>query len=141
MARSALQWLWATFGVVAVVAGSLSLVLGSAVQPEAGTVSPSMESELRYYAAWYVVAGVLALRTLSRIESETATIRILCAGLFAGGAARAVAAAQVGTPPAILVFLMVVELVLPLVVVPWQAAVARAERTGTRARTWGGGSR
>ncbi len=123
--RRTLQVLWCAFGAVAAVSGFLSLAFGSAVQPEAGSVSPSMESELRYYAAWYVVVGVLALRTVPRIASETATIRILCAGLFAGGAARAVAASQVGTPPPILVFLMVIELVLPLVVIPWQAAVAR----------------
>ena len=122
-----LKWLWATFGVVAVVFGSLSVVFGSAVQPEAGTVSPSVESELRFYAAWYVVAGVLALRTVPRIASEGTTIRVLCAGLFLGGAARLVAALRVGWPPAFLVVLMVLEFVIPAVVVPWQAAVARGK--------------
>lgn len=119
-----LQWLWATFGVVAVVFGSLSVVFGSAVQPEAGTVAPGVESELRFYAAWYVVAGVLALRTVPRIASEGTTIRVLCAGLFVGGAARLVAALRVGWPPAFFVVLMVLEFLIPAIVVPWQAAVA-----------------
>ncbi len=123
--RWALQALWGTFGVVAVIAGSMSVALGSAVQVDAGTVSPSMESELRFYAAWYVVAGVLALRTVPRIAVERATIRILCAGLFVGGAARLVGAIVVGWPPTMLVVLMALEFVIPAVVVPWQAAVAR----------------
>lgn len=126
MMRRALQVLWGTFGIVAVVAGALSVFFGSAVQPEAGPVSPSVESELRYYAAWYVVAGLLALRTVPRIEAHAATIRLACAGLFLGGIGRAIGALVVGTPPGMLVFLMVVELVLPVIVVAWQAGVARA---------------
>ena len=52
------------------------------------TAPASLDSELRYFAVWYVMAGVLVLRAVRRIEAETTLIRIVGAALFAGGCVR-----------------------------------------------------
>ncbi len=133
MSRRGLQLLLTVLGLVAVTFGTLSALLG-AVSVEGVVEAPaSLDSELRYYAVWYVMAGVLVLRTVRRVEAETTLLRIVCAALFAGGAVRLLSIASVGTPHAAYLWLMGLELGLPVVIVPWQAAVARRRLTRGRA--------
>ncbi len=119
-------------GAVALTAGLVSVVLGAASVAGAGTPTPSLDSELRFYAAWYAVAGALALRASVRVESETFTVRAIAAGFFLAGCGRALSFAFVGRPHVVAVVLMVIELVIPFVLIPWQAAVARGAEGGQR---------
>lgn len=125
MARRGLQATLTLFGLVALVFGSLSLLFGGAFVLGAGTVSPSLDSELRYYAAWYAAAGVVALRAARRVETEGRTIRALSAALFIGGCGRVISLVVVGTPHPVSMVLLGLELGLPLLLVPWQGSLAR----------------
>lgn len=125
MARRGLQATLTLLGLVALVFGSLSVVFGGELVLGAGTVSPSVDSELRYYAAWYAVAGVVALRAALRVETEGRTIRALSAALFLGGCGRVISLIATGTPHPVSLVLMGLELGLPLVLVPWQASLGR----------------
>ncbi len=111
--------------MVAVVAGTLTVVLGIESVVGAGDASASLDSELRFYAAWYVLAGILLLRTVRRVESEALIIRLVFATLFVTGLARVISIVVVGTPHVFALVLLALELVLPTVVIPWQAMVAR----------------
>jgi hypothetical protein len=62
------------------------------------------------------------------IESETTVIRILFVGLFLGGCARLLSLAAVGRPHSFFLILLGLELLIPVVVIPWQAALARRAR-------------
>lgn len=108
-----------------VVAGAATVLLGAASVPDEGIVTPDVDTEMRFYAVWYVVAGVLLLRAVARVEAETWLIRVVAAGFFAAGCARILSWAVVGKPHASAIVLMVVELVLPVVIVLWQAVVGR----------------
>jgi hypothetical protein len=131
MSRRGLQLLLTMLGLGAVTFGALTAVLGAVSVEDVVTAPASLDSELRYYAVWYVAAGVLVLRAVRRVEAERTLIRIVFAALFAGGSVRLLSIAAVGTPHAVYLWLMGAELALPLVIVPWQAAVARrAGRTG-----------
>lgn len=112
-------------GAVALAFGALSLLTGGASVPDGGNVSASVDSELRFYAAWYTAAGVLLLRAVRRVESEGTTIRTICAVFFIAGCARILSIIMAGVPHPVFLALMVAELVIPALVVPWQAAVAR----------------
>ena len=125
MGRRGLQVILAIIGVVAVTAGGLTVLLGADSLIGAGAASPTIDSELRFYAAWYVIAGALLLRSVRRVESEAVIIRAVCAGLFLGGSGRLVSLIAVGTPHPVAMVLMGLEFAIPLVIVPWQAAVAR----------------
>jgi hypothetical protein len=124
MSRRALQATLAILGVTAVTFGGLTVLTGAAGVLAGGPVSASVDSEMRFYAAWYLAAGVLLLRTVARVESEGPTIRTICAVLFLAACARVVSFVAVGAPHPVFVVLMAIEFAIPVVVVPWQAAVA-----------------
>jgi hypothetical protein len=125
MARRGLQVTLTILGSVALVLGALTVLTGGATVPEAGDVSASVESELRFYAAWYVAAGIVVLRTVRRVESAGGTIRAVSAALVLGGLGRLVAIIAVGRPHPVFLALMALEFAIPALIVPWQAAVAR----------------
>src|SRR5688572_21994742 len=108
-------------GVVAVAAGLWGVVTGGDGVLDHGEFSNEVDSEFRFFAAWYVAGGVFAFRAARQPADETVTIRILFGALFLAGCGRALALVTVGAPHPSQVMLMVTELVLPVVVIPWQA--------------------
>jgi len=124
MGRRGLQAFLMFLSLGAMTFGGLTAVLGAVSVEGVVTAPASLDSELRYYAVWYVMAGVLVLRAVRRIEAETTLIRIVGAALFAGGCVRLLSILSAGAPHAVYLWLMGGELVLPLVMVPWQAAVS-----------------
>jgi hypothetical protein len=123
--RKGFQVLLGVLGTVMIVAGSLTLLFGASIVPGEGNVSPDVDSEMRFYAVWYVVAGALLLRTIPRVELETGVIRLIAAAFFVAGCARALSWAVEGRPSSFAIALMVVELVIPFVVFWWQLVLAR----------------
>ncbi|MGQ0802385.1 MAG: DUF4345 domain-containing protein [Actinomycetota bacterium] len=113
-------------GIVAVAAGGHTVLTGGDSVPEPRRRSAGIDSELRFYAAWYVVAGVLLLRAVHRVEAETVIVRAVGAAFLLAGSARLLSLVTVGRPHAFALVLMVMEFVIPVVIVPWQAAVARS---------------
>ena len=65
--------------VVMLVAGSLSVVFGASSVLDSGDVTADVDSEMRFYAVWYVVAGAFLMRSTRRVEAETWTIRWVAA--------------------------------------------------------------
>jgi hypothetical protein len=128
MTRRGLQIVLRILGAVAFILGSLTVVIGGDSVVGGGDVSPTIDSELRFYAAWYAAAGVVLLRTAPRVESAGPTIRFFCVVLFICGIARLLSLITVGTPHPIALVLMILEFVIPALIIPWQAAVARRTR-------------
>lgn len=122
--RVGLQAVLALLGGVAVTFGLLTVVTGAASVPAGGAVTASVDSELRFYAAWYVAAGATLLWAAPNIDRAGTVLRLVCATLWLAAAGRIVSLAAVGRPHGVFVVLLAVEIVIPLVVVPWQAAVA-----------------
>jgi hypothetical protein len=108
------------------VAGGQTVLAGGDSVLDHGDVSAGVDSELRFYAAWYVVAGALLLRSVPRVETEALIVRAFGAAFFLAGSARLLSLVTVGRPHAFALVLMVLEFVIPVVIVPWQAAVARS---------------
>lgn len=127
--RRGLQVVVTVLGVVALVFGLLGVMTGGAGVLDGGHVSANVDSELRFFAAWYAGAGVLLLWVRTRVERETAVIRGVCAFLFLAAVGRVVSIISVGVPHTAFVALMIVEFAIPAIVIPWQAAVAAGERT------------
>ena len=121
----ALQIFLCVLGSVAVVAGLSTVFLGVDSVLGAEEVSGTVDSEMRFFAVWYAAAGVVLLRAVPRVESERKTIAAVAVLFFIAGCARALSWLVVGRPHAGAITLMVIELALPIVILPWQAAVAR----------------
>ena len=140
--QRALQLTLAVLGTVAVVFGLQTVLFGAGSVLGAGRISPNVDNELRFYAAWYVGAGALLLASVRRVEAATATVRGVAAVLLLAASGRLLSILTVGQPHPGQVALMIVEFAIPAAIVPWQAAVARrrassrwpAPRTGWSGR-------
>ncbi|MPZ71317.1 MAG: DUF4345 domain-containing protein [Actinobacteria bacterium] len=133
-----LRVLLTLIGVVAMVAGTVSVLFGAAVIPAHGEVSASVDSEMRFYAVWYVAVGVVALRAAPRIEESGAIVGGLAAAFGAAGLARALSWAMVGRPHFTTLVLMVVELALALVLATLRSTAGSPVRRATPPEPPGG---
>ncbi len=111
-------------GVVATAAGLHTVVVGARSVPGRGTTDPSVESELRFYAAFYVGYGLVALRVAPRADRDTTAVRALAGVLFLAGLARAGGWVAVGKPHPAQRALLAIELAAPPAIVGLQARVA-----------------
>jgi hypothetical protein len=107
-------------GVVATAAGLHTVIAGARSIAHQRTANPSLESELRFYAAFYVAYGVVALRVAPRADRDVAAVRALAAALFLAGLARAGGWLAVGRPHGLQRGLLVIELAAPPIVIAWQ---------------------
>jgi len=126
MTRRGLQIAVTVLGCVALIFGLLGVLTGVDGVFHGGHASASVDSELRFFSAWYAGAGALLLWVRGRVDTETTIIRGVCLFLVLGAAGRVLSIISVGSPHALFLFLMAVEFVVAAVIVPWQAAVARA---------------
>lgn len=125
MARRGLEVFLTILGTVAVVSGTLTVFTGGSLVPDGAMVSPNLDSELRFHAAWYVAGGLIALRAARRVESEGTAVRLFCGALFLAGAGRVLSLITIGPPHPFFLALLALEFALPVIIVPWQASVAR----------------
>lgn len=121
----ALQLTLLALAAIPLVTGVFSLALGTDSLPDSGEATASVESEFRFLTVWWIGAGIFLASLSRRIEHRTLELRIVCALLFTSGVARIVAIVDEGRPHSTQFGLMAVELTLPVVLVVWQARVAR----------------
>jgi hypothetical protein len=102
-------------GGVAVVAGLHQLLTGSAGvvghRPAGSAGERNVDSELRFYGAWYATAGALMLRA-SAGPLDRRTTRVLGAGWLLAATGRALSLRAVGRPHPLLLALGAAEVAL-----------------------------
>jgi hypothetical protein len=142
MEKRILQGLMITLGVAAIIIGSMIFVLGGGITGHltevtfnsltgvnhylTGPYSPTVESEMRFYAPFWIAYGGLLIYVARDLASRGFWIPLLCAVFFAGGAGRAISFFTSGPPHPAFTVLMVIELVLPLVFIALWARVRSA---------------
>jgi len=122
--RGALRAVFYLGGAVATVAGLHTVIAGAKSIPRQKLSNPSVEGELRFYAAFYVAYGLVALRVAPRADRDTATVRALAGALLLAGLGRAGGWLAVGRPHRLQIALLVIELGAPPPIVAWQARLA-----------------
>ena len=123
--RTALQGVLAGVGTVAVAAGLQGVVRGGAGVHQGGEVSANVDSELRFFAAWYVVAGGMAFRAAAEPERHTAAVQACAAGFGLAAVGRILSWRRLGAPSPVFQGLLAAEVALAAGLVPWQRRVAR----------------
>jgi hypothetical protein len=113
-------------GAVATFEGVRGVVQGARQVVAGGPVSSNVDSEYRFYSAWYAVFGLLLLGAARRPEHEARLVRAGAGGFLLAATGRVLSARTVGPPHRLQRALMAIEFVLPAVLVPWQARVAGA---------------
>ena len=97
--------------------------------PASGPWPPTMDSELRFYAALWGAYGLVALQTAWRPQQALRRAPWLAAIFFAGGVGRVLSRVSVGPPHPFFTLLMVIELSLPaLMTLLWLGARAAQRR-------------
>ena len=125
--RKSLQVFLLLLGAVACGAGLLTVLTGAATIVGAGEASPSLDSELRFYAAWYVVAGVFILRAARAPEGHPGVIVAVAGAFGLAATARVLSWLSVGRPSGFAVALIVIEYLIAAGLPPWHRAAARAQ--------------
>ena len=99
--------------------------------PASGHWPPSMDSELRFYAALWGAYGIVLITTAVDLTRHMNRVPWLAIVFFAGGAGRVVSHVQLGAPHPFFVLLMASELLLPvLILVLWLGVRRRAHHPG-----------
>ena len=108
-------------------AGIVELVLQNNIELT-GFTSADVDSELRFYAVFWIAYGVILVRTSRSSDLTTRTVPILVGLFFTGGVGRLLSFLSVGQPHTLFIALMIVELVLPvLMIILWQLGRRKAE--------------
>ena len=102
-----------TAGVVATLAGSHQVVTGvrgvRGAGAGAGVVDPNVDSELRFYAGWYAVAGLVMLVAAERPRVDRSLRPLVELGWLAAVASRLLSTRAAGRPDALFVGLGALE--------------------------------
>ena len=120
-------------GCVAVATGALVVAKGSqAIPGAAAPLGPSEDSVMRFYATWWVAAGLVMVRAAREPGKNAGAVDAIAATTFAGGLARLLAARRSGRPHPLFRALTVLELTVPpiLIVARRLSADAKSERGG-----------
>lgn len=120
MGERGLQRVLAAIGGVATVFGLLGVAKGAAGVRNGGAVSASVDSELRFFASWYAVLGLLTLRAARQPEAEAVLVRACAGGFFLAACGRVLSMRAVGPPDPLFKALAAVEFAIPAVVLPLQ---------------------
>ena len=104
---------------VALLAGTKSLVVGAREVPGAGLVTASVDSEYRFYAAWYPVLGVMLAASARETEIDHRVVRALASGLGLAVTGRLLSMRSLGRPARSQLGLLATEVVLALGLPPW----------------------
>jgi Domain of unknown function (DUF4345) len=127
-ARRVVRGLLRGSALAALATGTAVVARGSAAVPDGGAVSPSTDSVLRFYAAWWAGAGGLMWSVAAAPERHPAVVRAIAATTFAGGIARLLALRGGGAPHPLFRALTVVELVAPPVLLAAQRRLDTSSR-------------
>jgi hypothetical protein len=100
-------------GLTATLTGIFAVLTGSSGQVGGTQAAPSVESELRFFAAFWIAYGAAALYVAPRAVREIHAVRALALFLFLGGIARAIAWIADGRPNTLFIVLLALELLLP----------------------------
>ena len=115
-------------GAIPTVTGVASLLGGTSIVRGAGSVPANVDSEHRYYAAFWTALGPVLWHTALHPERHRARIDAVSTTVFAGGAARLLSARQAGRPHPAYLGLAAAELVLPVAMTGWQRGWWRRRR-------------
>jgi hypothetical protein len=122
---SALRSVLATVGTVAVVAGLDGVLRGASGVHDGGPASANVDSELRFFAAWYAVAGALALKAARDPAEDPLAVQACAAGFGLAAVGRVLSWRRLGAPNPLFRGLLAAEVALAAGLVPWQRRLAR----------------
>ena len=121
--KRGLQIALGVFSLIPVAFALLGFVHGAGrLSPEGVTVD--LDNQYRYFSGMYLVVSFMLWSIIPSVEKRGRTLLLISAAIFIGGLGRVVSYMTMGAPSQDLVVGMGIELVVPVIFVLWQRAVA-----------------
>jgi hypothetical protein len=121
--KRGLQVFLGVFSLIPVIFALLGFLAGAGrLSPEG--VAVDLDNQYRYFSGMYLVVAFLLWSIIPAIEKHGRTLFLISASIFIGGLGRVVSYMTMGAPSQDLMVGMGIELVVPVVFVVWQRAVA-----------------
>lgn len=114
MKRMTETW-FVVFGLTCAGIGVAHLVFGSSSIIGGGSVNPTIDSDLRFFALLFAAYGLTFVWCAADVYRRANVVNVLGAIFFAGGLARLLSWAVSGRPNWFYVLMIPVELLIPLV--------------------------
>ena len=108
-------------GLVPIVAGLSTVILGSESVPAAGDPNANLESELRFYSVWWIGAGLFLIWLAPRVHERATELRVFCALLALAATSRLFAVLDTDWPSTQQIVLMAIEYALAVLFPVWHA--------------------
>ena len=141
MSKLFLKAILALLGIIAISIGLSMMVLGANATGQffAGLIntafsqttklnglsSPNVDSELRFYAVFWIAYGVFLVDTARDLNKKIARIPVLAGLFFIGGIGRLLSWFSVGEPHLLFKNLLAIELGLPVMMIVLWFAILR----------------
>lgn len=118
-------------GLVPLFLGGTGMLAGASAmvtEPELSALPAinALDSQYRYLAGVYVAVGLMILWSAGDVKGRAALMRFAMLGWFIGGCARGLSWMTVGEPADWQVSGMGIELVVPVVILLWQAKLLKS---------------
>lgn len=110
--------------VIPIATGVIAFLGGSDAIIDSGEVTPTVESELRFYSVWWIGVGLYLAAIARRPLERGRELRIVAGLLFLAGIGRMLAVIDTDWPHGMYVVFMAIELTLPVLIVVWHARLA-----------------
>ncbi len=81
-------------------------------------ISTTIDSELRFYSVFWIAFGVITTRAGLSLPKDIRLVPILLTLFFIGGLGRVLSVINEGVPHDLMIFLMAVELIIPIIGLP-----------------------
>ena len=141
MSKLFLKAILALLGIVAISIGLSMMLLGanatgqffaslintafSQTTKMDGFSSPNVDSELRYYAVFWIAYGLVLVDTVRDLSRKIGRVPVLAGLFFAGGLGRTLSWLSVGEPHLLFKSLLAIELGLPVLMIVLWFAITR----------------
>ena len=112
-------------GSVATVAGARGVLVGAAENPGPTDVAANVDSEYRFYAAWYHVIGLFLLREARSPTIDRSAVQLCAGGFGVAATGRLLSMRKLGRPHPSQLALLVVEVLIALGLPPWHRRSTR----------------
>ncbi|RST19234.1 DUF4345 domain-containing protein [Streptomyces sp. WAC05374] len=117
--RRAFRSVLVLLALFVLVTGVLEIVVGPSLLPGNNEVSPTVDSNYRFFAAIWCALGVVLMAAAKDPDAHAPALRAVFGAVFLGGVARAVSYVDAGAPHAMLTAFIGVELLLPPLLLLW----------------------
>jgi Domain of unknown function (DUF4345) len=105
------------FFVIAVITGPLGFITGTALVPESGAVTPSLDNEFRFFSVYWFAYGMLCFYVAFNLDARKGWVPALAAVMLLSGLARVTSVMMVGRPLDQYFYGAAIELVFPVIMI------------------------